>query len=405
MKNKIEWKKCLIRMGVLLVLFSGAAMLVHTWEWTNIQREYNRAVTQILAAVREDYPDVSSQELIRIFNGNERTETDAEQMLETYGIFVEKDAVIQAHERQKSRYMLLWAGYVLLCGIGIGAVFFSYNWEKDRQLAEITKYLEKINRKNYSLELESMTEDELSMLKTEIYKTTVMLKEAAENSQKDKANLKDAMSDISHQMKTPLTSIRIILDDLIDDPEMEPEVRQDFIRDVKREISHIQFLVQSLLKMTRLDAGTVSFLRKEVSLTHICEEAMKNVSTLCDLKNVRIQTDFADGDMIFCDPHWQAEAITNILKNCAEQAPEGSSLILRTEKNQLYGSVSITDFGAGIGEEEKKHLFERFYRGKNASAEGVGIGLSLAKTIVEQDNGKIFVESDEKKTTFEVKYF
>ena len=311
------------------------------------------------------------------------------------------------NERNKRIYLLIW---ILICFSLTGcvtAVFLLYNRKKDRELLEITKYIEEINRKNYSLKLNSMSEDELSMLKTEIYKTTIMLKEAAENSKKDKENLKDTLADISHQMKTPLTSILVILDNIIDEPDMDSDVRQDFILDVKREIGHIQFLVQALLKMTKLDAGTIRFIREEVPLKEICEEAIRNVELLCDLRNVEIKRKerTTENDIIYCDFRWQTEAVTNILKNCVEHAPEGSSVWIETEKNQVYGSIRITDFGPGIEEEDRKHLFERFYRGKNSKKDGVGIGLSLAKSIVEQDQGRIFVESSGEKTVFEIKYF
>lgn len=405
MKNKIELKKCLVKIAAVILVFAVLAALIHCLEWRMAKQAYNQFLEQILQKVEESYPDVSEAELIQIFNGHGETIEEKDSILEKYGIFAKDDAALQAQEREERGFLFVWIGVTILFGCCLSGVYLGYNRKKDRQLQEITDYLEKINQRNYSLEIESMTEDELSMLKTEIYKTTVMLKETAIRSQKDKMDLKDALSDISHQMKTPLTSILVILDNLIDDPEMEPEVRQDFIRDVKREITHIQFLVQSLLKMTKLDAGTVVFFREEVELKEICREAMKNVSTLCDLRNVEMETHFAKEDKICCDFHWQTEAVTNILKNCTEQAPSGSKLILKTEKNPVYGAISITDFGPAIDPEEEKHLFDRFYRGKNASAEGVGIGLSLAKTIVAQDGGKIFVESNEEKTTFTMKYF
>lgn len=405
MKNKMELKKCLVKIAAVILVFAVFVALLHSLEWRMAKQAYNQLLDQILQKVKKSYPDVSEEELIQILNGHGETIGEKESILEKYGISAEGDAALQAQEKEERTFLLVWIGVAILFGFCLSGVYLGYNRKKDRQLQEITDYLEKINQRNYSLEIESMTEDELSMLKTEIYKTTVMLKEAAIRSQKDKRDLKDALSDISHQMKTPLTSILVILDNLIDDPEMEPEVRQDFIRDVKREITHIQFLVQSLLKMTKLDAGTVVFFREEVELKEICREAMKNVSTLCDLRNVEMETKFAKEDKICCDLRWQTEAVTNILKNCAEQAPAGSKLILKTEKNPVYGAISITDFGPAIDPEEEKHLFERFYRGKNASAEGIGIGLSLAKTIVEQDSGKIFVESNEEKTTFTMKYF
>ena len=415
MKNKIELKKYIIGVLILTGIFCTFAGVLHYFEYVSYQRAYNEALAGILVHLKEKYPDVSEGELMQILNGtveslgHEESAYEAEHMLSSYGIDLQKDAVVKKNQMLSIGFFFGWILFVMLAAGGICHLFLRYNKKKDREIAAITRYIEEINRKNYTLKLDDMSEDELSMLKTEIYKTTVMLKEAAQNSKKDKENLKDALADISHQMKTPLTSILVILDNLIDDPDMEPEVRQDFILDVKREIGHIQFLVQALLKMTKLDAGTVSFMREWISLKDICEGAVQNVDVLCDLRNVKIEKRYyhsqAAGSNIYGDLHWQTEAVTNILKNCVEHAPEGSSVWIETEKNQVYGSIKITDFGPGIEEEDQKHLFERFYRGKNASKDGVGIGLSLAKSIVEQDEGRIFVDSSNEKTVFEVKYF
>ena len=142
------------------------------------------------------------------------------------------------------------------------SIFLKYNHSKDKKLKEITKYIEEINNKNYKLDIEDNTEDELSILKNEIYKTTIMLKEVAENSMKDKTCLKDSLSDISHQLKTPLTSIIIMLDNILDNPNMDDATKNEFIKDIKREIVNINFLVESLLKISKLDASSVTFINK-----------------------------------------------------------------------------------------------------------------------------------------------
>lgn len=142
-------------------------------------------------------------------------------------------------------------------------IFLKYNKSKDKKLVQITRYIEEINNKNYKLDIDDNTEDELSILKNEIYKTTVMLKEVAENSKKDKENLKNSLSDISHQLKTPLTSITIMLDNILDNKDMDEDIRNDFIKDIKREIINVNFLVETLLKLSKLDADSVKFINKK----------------------------------------------------------------------------------------------------------------------------------------------
>ena len=284
-------------------------------------------------------------------------------------------------------------------------IFLYFNKKKDKEINKITKCIEEINRRNYKLEIDDISEDELSILKNEIYKTTIMLKEAAENSNKEKLELKDSLSDISHQLKTPLTSILIILDNLIDDPEMDKDIREDFIKDIKREINGINFLVQSILKLSKLDTNTINFIEDEIELNKIVIEAIKNVSMLSDLRNVNVNLKIKSNSVIKCDFKWQVEAISNILKNCIEHSNENSDVIVIIEDNKVYSKIIIKDNGGGIAKEDLPHIFERFYKGKNATSDSIGIGLSLAKTIIEKDNGTISVQSSDKGSIFEIKYF
>ena len=284
-------------------------------------------------------------------------------------------------------------------------IFLSYNKKKEKDINDITKYIEEINKKNYELQIDSITEDELSILKNEIYKTTIMLKESAENSNQDKINLKKSLEDISHQLKTPLTSILILLDNLIDDPNMNAETRNDFITDIKREIININFLVQAILKLSKFDANTIHFIKQEITLNEIIEEAVKNVSTLCDLRNIKIEIIGDENAKIICDAKWQIEAITNILKNSIEHSQDNHKIVVKYEKNSIYSNIEIQDFGDGISQKDLKHIFERFYKGENASKESIGIGLALSKTIIEEDNGTISVDSNENGTKFTIKYY
>ena len=271
---------------------------------------------------------------------------------------------------------------------------------------KIIKCIENINRKNYELDLDELSEDKLSILKQEIYKTTVMLKENADNSLKDKINLKNSLQDISHQLKTPLTSINIMLDNIIDNPEMDIEIRQDFVKQIKREINNITFLVQSILKLSKFEANTITFNREEVSVKKIINETVKNVSNLSDLKNVIIEINDKCKNKLKCDYKWQVEALTNILKNAIEYSYEGNKVIVDCEDNNIYTQIKIKDFGKGMDDEDTLNIFKRFYKGKEANKDSVGIGLSLSKTIIEHDKGVVIVESMKNQgTTFIIKYF
>lgn len=401
MKNKINLKRCLLQCLSVSLLFLVLLLGVQWKAYREYTINYNQKMNAVLGKVHQEYPDITKAELMKLLDSGKD-----DSFAKSFGIDLEKDSLILENET-RFHHLLLFSGAlaILFAGALLG-LFLKYNYDKDKELKQITRYIEEINQRNYKLEIEDISEDELSILKHEIYKTTVMLNEIAENSMKAKVDLKKSLSDISHQLKTPLTSILVILENLIDSPDMDSELRADFLQDIKREIMNINFLVQALLKLSKLDSDTVVFLREEVPVRKVVEAAIQNVVVLCDLKNVKVEIeDASEEHTMTCDFRWQVEAVTNILKNCVEHSPDGESVIIKIEKNNIYTSISIRDFGDGIDEEDQKHIFERFYKGKNATAESVGIGLALAKAIVEADRGSVSVKSGKNGTTFVVKYF
>lgn len=402
MKNKIKLKKYLIISSLISICFIILFLLLNFYEYKIYTNNFNNKLDSIIVLVKEKYPDLSDNEIMNIINNKDHSHYKE---LENYGINVNKDSIIL--ENNHDFYKLIIVQNLLLVvmvGVLI-SVFLKYDRNKDKEINEITKYIEEINRRNYKLHIDEISEDELSILKNEIYKTTVMLKENAENSLADKIELKKSLEDISHQLKTPLTSILVILDNLIDDPNMDQEVREDFIRDIKREVTNINFLVQSLLKLSKFDSNTISFIKADKKIKDIVDEALKNVAVTCDLKNISLIVNGDNQAKINCDSMWEIEAITNIIKNCVEHSEENSKIIINYEHNNVYSCITIQDYAGGIDEKDLPHIFERFYKGRNASKDSVGIGLALAKTIIENDNGSITVESDNIGSKFIIKYF
>lgn len=389
---------------VVVVFFQILFVVVQWKEHRNYSENYNQALCAVLQKVQETYPDVNEVELVAILNSEEISSAEMENFAKEYGIDLEKESVLLKNDKVFSTELVINGIILFLFAVGILIVFLHYNHKKDQELMQITHYIEQINQRNYRLDIDTISEDELSILKNEIYKTTVMLKETAENSLKAKNDLKDSLSDISHQLKTPLTSITVMLDNLLDNSNMGVKTRQGFVMAIKREIRNVNFLVQSLLKLSKLDADAVVFLKEKVDMRQIVEAAVQNLEALCDLKNVTIEMS-GEGGELHCDFRWQVEAITNVLKNCVEYSPENCKVIVQMQNNQVYSSLSICDFGPGMDEEDQKNIFERFYKGKNATSESVGIGLALAKAIVEVDHGHISVHSDLNGTEFTIKYF
>ena len=403
MKNKIEFKKTMLLSCIVIIVVSAIFQFYLLYQYKVYTGNFNKKIGMIVTNVQNQYPNIDKNELIQILNNQEDVETG---LLKQYGINLENDSIIIQNDKMFVKFSIINLCFIIGLAMAVLLIFVKYTNSKDKKLGEITKYIEEINNKNYKLDIEDNTEDELSILKNEVYKTTVMLNEVAENSVNDKKSLKNSLSDISHQLKTPLTSMSVMIDNIVDNPEMDSETRVDFIKDIKREIININFLVNSLLKLSKLDADSVHFIREQVSIKDIIDEAIKNVSVLCDLKNINILVSGNDNVKIFCDFKWQVEAITNIIKNCVEHSEVNSNLEIFYEENNIYSEIKIRDYGSGIDKQDLPHIFERFYKGKNSSSESVGIGLALAKSIIESNNGYISVESQVSNgSLFIIKYF
>lgn len=401
MKNKINFKKTLLKILITIIIFLISITIINIYEYYTYTSNYNSKLNSIIQTVYEEYPNISKNTLIKILNSSKQDNS----FIEEYGIS-KNESIIKDNDKLLKKYLIINSVLILFFSILITLIFLKYNKRKDHELNNITKYIEEINHKNYKLDIDENSEDELSILKNEIYKTTVMLNEQAENSLKDKINIKKYLQDISHQLKTPLTSINILLDNLIDNPDMPKDTRDDFIMEIKREITNINFLVQNILRLSKFEANTIDFIKKETTIKEIINTTVKNVSNICDLKNIEIIINNKCKNKITCDFKWQVEALTNILKNAVEYSPNNSNVLVECSDNNLYSEIRIKDFGKGMSKEEQKNIFKRFYKGKDSSKDSIGIGLSLAKTIIEKDNGRVVVESKkENGTTFIIKYF
>lgn len=402
MKNKIELKKMCITSCIVIIIFLITFSILIYKQYKTYTYNFNQKIAGIIDNVLEKYPDIEKREIVEILNSSDKTNNE---ILREYGIELDKDSVILENNTDFQKFIIIDVSTLIVFILILSIIVFKYNHSESKKINEITKYIEEINRGNYKLNIEENTEDELSILKNELYKITIKLKEVAENSQKDKTTLKDSLSDISHQIKTPITSILIMLDNILSDENMPEDIKKDYIKDIKREIINIKFLVESILKLSKIDSNSIKFIKKEVFIKDIINEAVKNVSMLSELKNIEIIVSGDDSIKTICDLKWQVEAITNILKNCIEHSYENRKIYINYNQNNMYTELKIEDNGTGIDAKDLPHIFERFYKGKNSSSDSVGIGLALSKSIIESNNGYIQVDSKlNKGTTFIIKY-
>lgn len=235
-------------------------------------------------------------------------------------------------------------------------------------------------------------EGELSILSDEIRKMTVRLREQNSALYKDKQFMKEALEDMSHQLRTPLTAMLLVLG-MLRGPGLSAQQRTGHIRELYRLLSRMQWMLETMLNLSRLEAGAVEFKTEEIPVKKLIGVALEPLSISVELKNITIHTEI-DGDPVFRgDRQYCTEAVVNILKNCMEHTPEGGMIKISAAENSIYTGITVTDSGNGIPEQELPRIFERFYRGSEFNKSGYGIGLAFARKIIAMQNGSLQVRN------------
>ncbi len=286
--------------------------------------------------------------------------------------------------------------------IGCSLLFTKWRYQ---EIARLSRYLRRISSGDYSLDVRDNYEGELSILKNDIYKVTLMLSEHKALLQQDKNRLTDALSDISHQLKTPLTSM-MMLADLLTDAKLPDDKRAEFTRSLRIQLERMEWLVSSLLKLSKIDAGTVSFKKEPIVVRNLIDRALEPLFIIIDIKEQMVDINGDDGVTLIGDFNWTAEALINILKNCVEHTPQAGWISLSFSENALFTEITITDSGPGIAKEDIPNIFKRFFKGKNATEGSIGIGLAMAHSIITSQNGDIEVQSEpDKGTRFRIRFY
>lgn len=291
----------------------------------------------------------------------------------------------------------------LALGIILIIVFTFVTKRRYKNLNDLNDYLSLVCKGIYDMNIDDNTEGELSILKNNLYKVITLLQSQNEYLKNDKLYLADSIADISHQLKTPLTSMMVMCELL--ENEENPDKRQEFVAVINNQLSKMKWLITNILKISKLDADATEFKREEVSISKVLDDSLKPFVLTAELKNIAIQN--GANDFVFNgDESWTVEAVSNIVKNCLEHTNDGGKIIIASDSTNLYNKLTISDNGCGIAEEDLPHIFERFYHGKNSSKESVGIGLALAKTVFEKENASVSVESEQGiGSVFEIRFY
>ena len=401
--RNIQGKKYICFLITIFLIFT--ILLFKTISNQNKQNTeiVNTKINEILGQVQEQYPNINEEQIIKILNENSHSKKGTD-FLQEYGISKNDASIIELEKQQQvnliKNTVIIISSYIIFI-----IIFIIYLKFRQRKIDKLDTYIQRVSKKDYSIDIESYSEDELSCLKDSLYKITVMLKEDSENKSKQNESILTSVSDISHQLKTPLTSIQILLDNITETPNMDETTKRKFILEISKQIKGMNFLILALLKLSRLDAGAVEFTSEKVDLEKLIEDVLSNLDILIDVKQLKIVKNIKSSPYITGDYSWNKEAILNIIKNAIEHTDSGKNVTITLDENNVYSYIKIKDEGEGIPENELKHIFDRFYKTQNTKENSMGIGLALAKSIIEKQNGYIQVESKiNEGTTFIIKY-
>lgn len=282
----------------------------------------------------------------------------------------------------------LYGGF---CGLVLFINWLYYTRERYVNLKGLAEDTDKMLHGQRKLNLVRYQEGELAILANEVEKLLLRLTGQADSLQREKQYLSDSLADISHQLRTPLTSLHLLLTRL--QTEQDERERRRLAYEGSQLLERVDWLVDALLKISRIDAGTAVFAKERVEAGWLVEKALEPLGIPMELREQTVIREIEEGAGFMGDMAWNREALGNIFKNCMEHTGQGGTLWIRVQENHLYTEFVIEDNGPGIDGADLPHLFERFYKGKNASDSSVGIGLALSRMIVTAQNGTLKAEN------------
>jgi sensor histidine kinase len=416
-KNK-QAVKSLLLTGVVLVVGVVVYMSWISWYTHKYKNMENTYIRCIMENVINQYPDLDMEEIAIILNKS-YSELESSTTSEEFDSILRKNGITDNTFYIKDMSDIRNVNIIVSTSIiGVMSVLFiicfcMYLRRRKKDIFELQDYMDKISRGNYELEINDNSEDELSSLKNSLYKIMVYMKEQADSARIKKVMLAQSVSDISHQLKTPLTSTQVLLDNLNDNPDMDYSTRKKFIYEALNQVNGMSWMIVSMLKLSRIDAGVVEFNNENISINKIIEEAVGNLEVIAEIKNVNIEKNIDNRNedelnksdiYIKGDYNWNREALQNIIKNAIEHSNDKGTVKINITDNDVYTAVYITNRGEKLSDKQQKQIFERYYSEAKYEDNSMGIGLPLAKAVIEKQGGYISVESDDEETVFIVKY-
>ena len=388
-KNKEIKKLILVEMIFLIITIIFSIFIANIIN-NNYKQEIINNNSYIVGSLIEKHPELEDDIIASII------------LKENYEL---GNSILEKYQLNNVDYINYNNNYLILIlaiAIYLGLLFinFIFIYNMYQKIKKIDQYMNNILNDDYSLNIKEYCEGDISNLKNDVYKMTVKLKEQSELLTKDKKYLEETLEDISHQIKTPLTSMYMINDILTS--EKNEKIRKEFLIKNKNQIERIEWLVISLLKLSKLDSGTVKLKKEKIKVKDLINKAIEPIKVSLDLKSIDLDLNLSN-DTVLVDINWTKEALLNIIKNACEHTKD--KITITSKNNPLYLEIRITDNGKGIAKKDLKHIFERFYKGSD-SKDSIGIGLNMSKKIINLQQGIIEVETKENiGSTFIIKLY
>lgn len=354
----------------------------------------------IIGTLSSKYPNLESEIVDIITQGKSMENTDyGKKILSKYNydksIRINSEPIISklVLDTIKINIILVCIIFILIFVLVVRYFKSIYN-----DLSDMTKYVY-YSSEGKSFDMKNKNQEgQIGLLKTELLKMTTILNEKVELLKTEKIFLNNTISDISHQLKTPMTSL-IMLNDLLYN-DIPYEVKIDFLNKIKNQLNRMDWLIKSMLKLSKVEAKVINFKKDKVKFSELIHRAMQSMKIPMEIKNQKLTIEGSDNISYIGDIDWSVEALVNIIKNCVEHTPEFGNITITYKENPLFSELIIKDDGEGIHKKDIPHVFKRFYRGRSSSKEdSVGIGLAMSKSIIESQNGDIYVNSEKGKGT------
>ena len=388
-----EIKKYNISIIALFLITIILSIFVNTLNLNIIKADVIQNNQAIVGNIVSKYPELEKDIVSVITQAKNKENTDlGAKVLQKYNYDsstnLSQEPIVQNNIYKMLKINILFITFVFICLITISFYFFIKIY---RDIKDMTDYVYHSSEgREYEMKNKNQ-EGQIGLLKTEIMKMTTVLKEKVALLHSEKIFLNDTISDISHQLKTPMTSLMLLTDLMYNDLDKEKKI--EFLDRTNAQLSRMDWLIKSMLKLSKLEAKVIDFKTDKVNINELIKRSISPLLVPIELRNISLNINGDKEASYIGDIEWSSEALGNIIKNCVEHTKEGGTLDITYEENPIYSEIIIKDNGEGIDKDDIQNIFKRFYKGKNSKSDSVGIGLAMAKSIIESQNGDIYVKS------------